>query len=57
MTNKLIGKHHTGTLMKSRALEIIIALTLVLAATYLIFDAFNWRGKDLPWPLSGLFWA
>jgi hypothetical protein len=40
-----------------RGTEIFIAIVLALTATYLIYDAFDWRGKKMPWPASGLFWG
>jgi len=43
--------------IQNRMLEIVVALSFAIAATYLLYDAFNWRGKDMPWPFSGLFWG
>lgn len=51
-----IPKKHTGHLM-GRKKEILLAVVLVLVATYLLYDAFDWRGKKMPWPASGLFWG
>lgn len=43
--------------IQSRTAEIIVALVFLGVATYLMYDAFDWRNKDMPWPLSGLFWG
>ena len=40
-----------------RGWELFLALVFVLAATFLLYDAYDWRGKNMPWPLSGLFWG
>jgi hypothetical protein len=47
---------HKGHLMP-RNWELFTALVAVLFATYLLYDAYDWRGKQMPWPLSGLFWG
>jgi hypothetical protein len=46
----------TGNFIRPRWFEIVIAVALVLAATYLLMDAFDAQGKKMPWPLSGLAW-
>jgi hypothetical protein len=53
----LLPKKHNGHLVQKRWPEIVVALVLVLVATYLLYDAFDWRGKKMPWPASGLFWG
>jgi hypothetical protein len=40
-----------------RGWELFFALVFVLMATYLLYDAYDWRNKQMPWPLSGLFWG
>lgn len=43
--------------IQNRMVELLVAVAFVAAATYLIYDAFDWRNKSMPWPLSGLFWG
>jgi len=46
-----------GGYIKDRKVEMTIGFILVVIAGLLLWDAFDNRGKKLPWPLSGLaFW-
>lgn len=40
--------------MKSRPKEIVLGFLLVIVGCYLLWDAFDNRGKKMPWPVSGL---
>jgi hypothetical protein len=43
-----------GHLMKSRGKETALGLALVIVGCFLLWDAFDNRGKKMPWPMSGL---
>lgn len=43
-----------GHLIKSRKAEITIGLLLFVVGMLLLWDAFDGRGKSMPWPASGL---
>jgi hypothetical protein len=39
-----------GHFIQNRALEILIGVVLFLAGALLVYDAYDARGKKLPWP-------
>jgi hypothetical protein len=43
-----------GHFIKDRKTEIILGLILALVGMILLWDAFDMRGKKMPWPASGL---
>lgn len=43
-----------GHLIESRKREIILGLLLALLGGMLLWDAFDGRGKKMPWPASGM---
>lgn len=43
-----------GHFMQNRALETILGLALVLVGCLLLYDAWDARGKKMPWPMGGL---
>jgi hypothetical protein len=44
-------------IMKDRQAEILLGFLITAIGGLLLWDAFDNRGKKLPWPLSGLaFW-
>jgi hypothetical protein len=43
-----------GHFIKSRPIETALGLFLVIAGCLLLYDAFDARGKKMPWPLGGL---
>lgn len=43
-----------GHLIQSRKAEIIVGSLLTLIGLCLLWDAFDGRGKKLPWPASGM---
>lgn len=43
-----------GHLIENRRAEIMIGALLFLVGVALLWDAFDGRGKKLPWPASGL---
>jgi hypothetical protein len=43
-------KPNGGHLMKNRKSEILLGLILFLVGALLLFDAFDNRGKKVPWP-------
>lgn len=43
-----------GHLIENRKAEITIGAFLFLIGVALLWDAFDGRGKKLPWPASGL---
>jgi putative Mn2+ efflux pump MntP len=52
-----LGKRLTkrsGHFMKNRKGEIILGLVLVVVGCLLLWDAFDNRGKKMPWPGGGL---
>lgn len=44
----------SGHFIQNRALETAIGLILAIVGMYLLWDAFDNRGKKMPWPASGL---
>lgn len=44
------GQHY----MKNRKAEIALGIVLFLVGCLLLYDAFDARGKKLPWPAGGL---
>lgn len=49
-----IGKPGGGHWMRNRKAEICIGLVLFAVGALLLFDAFDGRGKSMPWPVSTL---
>ena len=43
-----------GHFIKDRRLEIFVGFFLFLTGALLLYDAFNGRGKPLPWPTNKL---
>lgn len=43
-----------GHLVKNRRTEIIVGLIALLLGVVLLWDAFDGRGKKMPWPASGM---
>jgi hypothetical protein len=43
-----------GHFIKNRAAEIWIGLLLFMVGALLLYDAFEGRGKKMPWPASAL---
>jgi hypothetical protein len=43
-------KPRKGHFIQSRKYEILIGLALFIIASMLIWDAFDGRGKKMPWP-------
>lgn len=43
-----------GHLIENRPAEVIVGLILTLIGLMLLWDAFDGRGKKMPWPASGL---
>ena len=50
---KRLVKPH-GHLIQNRSTELFVGLILFLAGSLLLYDAFNGRGKPLPWPTNKL---
>jgi hypothetical protein len=48
---KNLRQHH---LMQNRRMEIALGLLAFVIGCILIYDAYDARGKRLPWPASGL---
>jgi hypothetical protein len=44
----------TGHFIKDRKLEIFVGVILFLVGALLVWDAFDGRGKNLPWPLGAI---
>jgi hypothetical protein len=51
MKNVLKPKGHW---IKSQGWEAVIGILVVIAGCVLLWDAFDNRGRKLPWPASGL---
>lgn len=49
---RMIKPH--GHLIESRRKEIFLGLLLALFGGMLLWDAFDGRGKKMPWPASGM---
>lgn len=43
-----------GHLIKDQKVEITFGILLFIAGMLLLWDAFDGRGKNMPWPASGL---
>jgi len=43
-----------GPMIQNRMVEIVAGSILALIGLCLLWDAFDGRGKKLPWPASGL---
>lgn len=43
-----------GHFLKSRKAEIIIGVILFLVGALLVYDAFDGRGKKMPWPMGAI---
>lgn len=43
-----------GRIIQNRKTEIAVGLLMFLVACFLLYDAFDARGKRMPWPASGL---
>ena len=43
-----------GHFIKNRTLEIGIGVALFLVGALLLYDAFDARGKKIPWPAGGV---
>lgn len=52
VVSKHVQKH--GHFIQSRGTEATIGFILAIVGMILIWDAFDSRGKKLPWPLGGL---
>jgi hypothetical protein len=48
-----VPKPH-GHFIEDRKIEIIIGIIVAVIGCYLLWDAFDSRGKKMPWPMSGL---
>lgn len=44
----------SGNLVKNRKVEVAFAIAFLVFGCVLLWDAFEGRGKNLPWPFSGL---
>lgn len=51
---KRLIKPSGGHFMKNRRNEIIIGIVLFMAGALLLYDAFDARGKKLPWPAGAV---
>lgn len=40
--------------IEDRKVEILVGLTLFLVGCVLLYDAFDRRGKKMPWPAGGM---
>lgn len=47
---KKLFKPNGGHFIQKRSVEIIIGLILFMAGCLLLYDAFDSRGKKMPWP-------
>jgi hypothetical protein len=43
-----------GHFMKNRKAEIALGVVLFLIGALLVYDAFDARGKHIPWPLGAI---
>ncbi len=48
--SKLAGQFPGGHFMTNRTLEVTIGVVLFLIGSFLLYDAFDGRGKKMPWP-------
>lgn len=44
----------SGHFIKNRKLEILIGVIVFLIGALLVYDAFDGRGKKLPWPMGAI---
>lgn len=44
----------TGHFIQNRTVEIAVGVTLFLIGALLLYDAFDSRGKKLPWPFGAI---
>jgi hypothetical protein len=44
----------SGHIIKDRGMEIFLGLILFLAGALLLYDAFDARGKKMPWPAGAI---
>jgi hypothetical protein len=51
---KRFVKPRGGNLIKDRGMEIFIGFIFFIIGSLLLYDAFNGRGKPLPWPTNKL---
>lgn len=47
-------KPQGGHFIKDRKVEIFVGVVLFLIGSLLMFDAFDSRGKKMPWPMGAL---
>lgn len=52
MLRKVIQKR--GHFIENRKYEAVIGIVITLIGFCLVWDAFDARGKKLPWPASGM---
>lgn len=52
MLNKVVANR--GHFIKDRKKEAVIGFIVTLIGFCLVWDAFDGRGKKLPWPASGM---
>lgn len=43
-----------GHFIQNRKTELIVGLIVFVAGALLLWDAWNGRGKNAPWPLGGI---
>lgn len=43
-----------GHFMQNRVLEILIGVVLFMTGALLVYDAYDGRGKKLPWPAGAV---
>jgi hypothetical protein len=43
-----------GHIIQNRKYEIIIGILAFLLGCFLLYDAFDKRGKKMPWPAGGM---
>lgn len=51
---KRLVKPNGGHLIKDRRTELFLGFLLFFVGALLLYDAFNGRGKPLPWPTNKL---
>jgi len=44
-----------GHFIKNRNAELVTGALLFIVGAILLWDAYNGRGKNAPWPLGGIF--
>lgn len=45
-------KKPRGHLIENRMIELAVGVIMFTLASYLLWDAFDGRGKSVPWPIS-----